>query len=108
MKIIETIEGAAENTVVYEDESGARVAVTRPKIVSVRQIVAEIESSPSAKTVKTEDKKPVHVEEQPVPENSPDRGPDPSPTAEDGAGDTNTPKTGPGAKSVKNENTRKS
>ncbi len=107
MKIIETIEGAAENTVVYEDESGARVAVTRPKIVSVRQIVAEIESAP-AKTIKTEDKKPVHVEEQAIPENSPDRGPDPSPNAEESAGDTNTPKTGPGAKSVKNENTRKS
>ena len=86
MKIIETIEGAAENTVVYEDESGARVAVTRPKIVSVRQIVAEIESS-SARPVKTEERKPVPAEEQPIPENSPDRGPDPSPNAEDGAGE---------------------
>ena len=106
MKIIETIEGAAENTVVYEDESGARVAVTRPKIVSVRQIVAEIESS-SARSVKTDEKKPVPSEEQAIPENIPDKAPDPSSNAGGTGRDTNTPKSGPGAKNAKNEDTRK-
>ena len=106
MKIIETIEGSAENTVVYEDESGARVAVTRPKIVSVRQIVAEIESSP-ARSVKTDGKKPVPSEEQAIPENIPDIAPDPPSNAGGTGRDTNTPKSGPGAKNAKNEDTRK-
>ena len=107
MKIIETIEGAAENTVVYEDESGARVAVTRPKIVSVRQIVAEIESSSPARTIKTGEKKPVPSEEQAIPENIPDKAPDPPSNAGGTGRDTNTPKSGPGAKNAKNEDTRK-
>ena len=100
MKIIETIAGAAENTVVYEDASGARVAVTRPKIVSVSQIVAEIEAS-SARPVKPEEKKPVPVEEQAIPENSGDSAPDPPSNADDGGRDTNTPKSGTGAKNAK-------
>ena len=59
MKIIETIEGATENTVVYEDGNGARVAVTRPKIVSIEQIKAEIQATarPARTTAKTEEKK---------------------------------------------------
>ena len=44
MKIRETIQGASENTVVYENSAGKVVSVTRPKIFTLEQMIAEIEA----------------------------------------------------------------
>lgn len=41
-KLIQTIEGATENTVVYLDDNGAAVSVSRPKIISLDTILSEI------------------------------------------------------------------
>ena len=54
MKILETIEGASENTVVYENSAGEVISVSRPKIFTLEQMIAQIaakekKSSPSPK-----------------------------------------------------------
>ncbi len=54
MKIRETIEGASENTVVYENSAGEVISVSRPKIFTLEQMISEIEakekkSAPSPK-----------------------------------------------------------
>lgn len=41
-KLIQTIEGATDNTVVYQNEDGLIIAVTRPKIISVDAILSEL------------------------------------------------------------------
>ncbi len=42
MKIRETIEGASENTVVYENSAGEVISVSRPKIFTLEQMISEI------------------------------------------------------------------
>lgn len=57
MQIIETISGATENTVVYEDNKGVRHAIACPKVVSVQQMLDGI--AKAEKAVEPAPKKPV-------------------------------------------------
>ena len=45
MKILETIQGASENIVVYQNEAGEKIAVARPKVFTLSQIIEEIQNT---------------------------------------------------------------
>lgn len=94
IKIIETIRGAGENTLIYEDEAGNRKAVTRPNIVSIEQIIEEIESGS-----KKNAKKPAETKvRETVPENTPNVAPSGAPDAAEPEQGVNTQNSEQGAK----------
>lgn len=42
MKILETIQGAVQNTVIYLDDNGEKKVVTRPSVCKIADIIADI------------------------------------------------------------------
>ena len=68
MKIRETIEGASENTVVYENSAGEVISVSRPKIFTLEQMISEIEAKEKKSAPSAKGKLP---KESPLPEQTP-------------------------------------
>lgn len=76
MKIRETIEGASENTVVYENSAGEVISVSRPKIFTLEQMIAQIEAKEKKSAPSPKGKLP---KESPAPDQTPsERGTVPS------------------------------
>ena len=48
MKILETIQGAVQNTVIYLDDNGEKKVVTRPSVCKIEDIIAELGKGESA------------------------------------------------------------
>lgn len=48
MKILETIQGAVQNTVIYLDESGEKKVITRPSVCPIKDIITEIDKPKAA------------------------------------------------------------
>lgn len=101
MKILETIQGATENIVVYENSKGWKVTRTRPRIIPLSEIIKEIEEEEKKENLKNggnqEEKSiestPVTVEESKTPEKTPNTPPKTPPNEAGRKGSVNNQRT---------------
>lgn len=102
-KIIQTIEGATENTVVYQNDEGVVISVARPKIISVDEILKELGfdvTEKKKKSKKSEVKRAEPSDGITSPENIPNNAPESPSDASEGIGskryqaETNGPQKG--------------
>lgn len=103
-KLIQTIEGATDNTVVYENEDGLVIAVTRPKIIALNTILAELgfDVPEKKKRAKKGESKPTEGEQKtPSPDKAPNKAPNSLSNADSGGDNTKTQPSANGAQKGK-------